>query len=67
MTSAGPITETTLLAATDAGMLADAEPGAKDAQGKPAAGALPDFVVLISPENTTDRPYRTHLRTFESG
>ena len=45
----------------------DAEPGAKDAQGKPAAGALPDFVVLISPENTTDRPYRTHLRTFESG
>jgi hypothetical protein len=44
----------------------DAEPGAKDAQGKPALGALPDFVVLISPENTTDSPYRTRLQTFDS-
>jgi hypothetical protein len=44
----------------------DAEPGAKDAQGKPTPGALPDFVVLISPEDTTDSPYRTRLQTFES-
>lgn len=44
----------------------DAEPGAKDAQGKPAPGALPDFVILISPEDTTDSRYRTRLQTFDS-
>jgi hypothetical protein len=44
----------------------DAEPGAKDAQGKPTPEALPDFVVLISPEHTTDSPYRTRLQTFDS-
>jgi hypothetical protein len=43
----------------------DAEPGAKDTQGKPASGALPDFVVLISPESTTGNPYRTRLQTFD--
>jgi hypothetical protein len=43
----------------------DAEPGAKDAHGKPASGALPDFVVLISPGGTTGNPYRTRLQTFD--
>jgi hypothetical protein len=43
----------------------DAEPGARDDQGKPASGALPDFVVLISPEETTGNVYRTTLQTFE--
>jgi hypothetical protein len=42
-----------------------AEPGAKDAHGKPASGALPDFVVLISPAATTGNPYRTRLQTFD--
>lgn len=42
-----------------------AEPGAKDARGKPASWALPDFVVLINPEDTTGNPYRTRLRTFD--
>jgi hypothetical protein len=43
----------------------DAEPGARDHQGKPASGALPDFVVLISPEETTGNGYRTMLQTFD--
>lgn len=43
----------------------DAEPGARDAQEKPAPGALPDFVVLISPDGTTGNPYRTRLQTFD--
>ena len=43
----------------------NAEPGAKDAQGKPAAGALPDYVILISPEGKTGNPYRTQLLTFD--
>lgn len=42
----------------------DAEPGARDAHGKPAPWALPDFVVLISPEGSTGR-YRTLLQTFD--
>jgi hypothetical protein len=42
-----------------------AEPGARDDQGKPASGALPDFVVLISPEGATGNTYRTLLRTFD--
>jgi hypothetical protein len=41
-----------------------AEPDARDRQGKPASGALPDFVVLISPERTTGNPYRARLQTF---
>jgi hypothetical protein len=43
----------------------DAEPGAKDAEGDPAPGALPDFVVLISPGGTTANPYRIQLQTFD--
>jgi hypothetical protein len=43
----------------------DAEPGARDDQGKPASAALPDFVVLISPEETMGNGYRTTLQTFE--
>jgi hypothetical protein len=42
-----------------------AEPGARDRQGKPASGALPDFVVLISPAETTRTRYRTRLETFD--
>lgn len=42
-----------------------AEPGASDDQGKPASGALPDFVVLISPADDTEMTYRTELRTFD--
>lgn len=45
----------------------DAEPGAKDAQGKPSAGALPDFIVFITPAGTTGTPYRTQLQTFDCG
>jgi hypothetical protein len=44
-----------------------AEPGAADNHGKPAAGALPDFVVLISPDSATGNPYRTQLQTFDRG
>ena len=43
----------------------DAEPGARDDQGKPASAALPDFVVLVSPEQTIGNGYRTTLQTFE--
>jgi hypothetical protein len=42
----------------------DTEPGARDARGKPASRALPDFVILISPEDTTGT-YRTLLQTFD--
>jgi hypothetical protein len=42
----------------------DAEPGARDAHREPASGALPDFVVLISP-GTTGNPHRTRLQTFD--
>lgn len=42
-----------------------AEPGATDTRGKPASGALPDFVLLISPEGATRNPYRTRLQTFD--
>jgi hypothetical protein len=44
-----------------------AEPGAKDADGKPASGALPDFVILISPDTINAEPYRTQLQTFDRG
>ena len=43
----------------------DDEPGAKDAQGQPVPGALPDFIVLIGPEDMTYRPFRTRLQTFD--
>jgi hypothetical protein len=41
-----------------------AEPGARDHQGKPASGALPDFVVLVSPESSTGNSHRARLQTF---
>ena len=44
-----------------------AEPGARDDQGKPTSGALPDFVVLISPAGDTEITYRTELQTFDRG
>ncbi len=43
----------------------DSEPGARDADGKPAATALPDFVVLINPERTASSSYRTRLQAFD--
>lgn len=43
----------------------EAEPGARNAHGKPASGALPDFVVLIRPEGAKGDPYRTRLQTFD--
>jgi hypothetical protein len=42
-----------------------AEPGATDAHGKLVSGALPDFVVLISPDSVPGNPYRTLLQTFD--
>jgi hypothetical protein len=42
-----------------------AEPGARDAHSKPASGALPDFVILISPDSATGNRYRTQLQTFD--
>jgi hypothetical protein len=41
-----------------------AEPGAQDAAGKPAEGALPDFVVLAGPA-PDDGPFRTKAKTFD--
>jgi len=42
----------------------DAEPGQKDADGKPCPTALPDFVLLINPEQDSGH-YRTEIQTFE--
>jgi hypothetical protein len=42
-----------------------AEPGARNPNGNPAPGALPDFVILISPGSATGNPYRTQLQTFD--
>jgi hypothetical protein len=41
-----------------------AEPGARDAAGKPAQDALPDVVVLVSPA-PDDGTFRTAARTFD--
>ena len=43
----------------------DDEPGALDAQGRPSADALPDFVLEIQPERGTE-PYRTNELTFDA-
>lgn len=43
----------------------DAEPGAKDHAGGPAPGALPDFVLLLNPEDDLMPPYRQSLATFD--
>ena len=43
----------------------DDEPGAKDETGRPAAHALPDFLILVSPEPTPNSVYRTELETFD--
>jgi hypothetical protein len=44
-----------------------AEPGALDDRGEPTSGALPDFVVLITPEDATGsgNRYRTRVETFD--
>ncbi|MEV0897243.1 hypothetical protein [Actinoplanes sp. NPDC049802] len=39
-----------------------ADPGSVDPSGKPAAAALPDFVVLIRPD--AGGPYRTEISSF---
>lgn len=41
----------------------NAEPGQRDAEGRPAPTALPDFTLLIDPDPGTG-PYRTGIRTF---
>jgi hypothetical protein len=43
----------------------DLEPGAKDESGRPTANALPDYLVLVSPESAPDFAYRTELETFD--
>jgi hypothetical protein len=43
----------------------DAEPGAKDQHGRPAPGALPDFIVLISSQPAEGTSYRGELQTFD--
>lgn len=41
------------------------EPGARNADGKPSATALPDFVVLVNPANDRLSSYRKKIDTFE--
>ena len=43
----------------------EAEPGQADDAGRPAPTALPDFTILINPEDQADREYRTQVQTFE--
>jgi hypothetical protein len=43
-----------------------AEPGARDATGKPARDVLPDVVVLVSPAADDDR-FRAAVSTFPKG
>lgn len=42
----------------------EAEPGAKGPSGRPAPGALPDFLVLVNPASSTER-FRQELATFD--
>lgn len=44
----------------------DDEPGARDATGEPGPNALPDFVLLLTPETSPPVPYRTEVETFAS-
>ena len=41
----------------------DEEPGMRDDKGNPAAGALPDYLVLVSPVRAQQQ-FRTELQTF---
>jgi hypothetical protein len=43
----------------------DDEPGSRNENGAPAAHALPDFVILISPDTLPTPPYRMKLETFD--
>jgi hypothetical protein len=43
----------------------NAEPGAKGDDGAPTDSALPDFLILIGPENARVDSYRTQVRTFD--
>ena len=43
----------------------DAEPGSRTSDGSPAADALADFVVLVTPEAHPSQGYRTSVETFE--
>lgn len=42
----------------------DEEPGARDSSGNPGHGALPDFVLLLTPARTGKYAYRQELATF---
>ncbi|HST58006.1 MAG TPA: hypothetical protein VLK84_04950 [Longimicrobium sp.] len=42
----------------------DSEPGMKDAQGRPAPAALPDFLLLLNPAAGTER-FRESVETFD--
>ncbi len=42
----------------------EAEPGAKQPTGRPAGGALPDFVVLLNRAPAEGMPFRTAVATF---
>ena len=41
------------------------DPDSRDADGRPARNALPDFLVLVSPEKIPAPAYRLKLRTFD--
>lgn len=41
------------------------EPGSQDASGEPTPTALPDFVVLINPDDGEHPDYRLHVETFD--
>ena len=42
----------------------DTEPGAKGADGKPTAGALPDFLILLNPVTANTTNFRKSVETF---
>ncbi|MGA5193991.1 hypothetical protein [Streptomyces exfoliatus] len=43
-----------------------AEAGSRDKTGRPAPGALPDFVVLINPAQPGKGTFRSEVNTFEA-
>jgi hypothetical protein len=42
-----------------------AEPGQRDNAGRPVLTALPDFTLLINPEDGAARNYRSNVQTFD--
>jgi hypothetical protein len=43
----------------------DTEPGAKDPDGKPSPGALPDFLILLNPVTDSITDFRKSVETFD--